>query len=71
LVFMPIVLLLLLLPVSISGFGLPQAAMVWILTPAGVPDAAAFAMSTLFILAGLAGNLPGAFLYLRRTKPVT
>jgi glycosyltransferase 2 family protein len=71
LVFMPLVLLLLLLPVSISGFGLPQAAIVWLLGPLGVPEAQSFAMSTLFILIGLFGNLPGAFLYLGRKKPLT
>jgi glycosyltransferase 2 family protein len=71
LVFMPIALLLLLLPVSISGFGLPQAGIVWLLRPLGVPDAQSFAMSTLFIVIGLLGNLPGALLYVTRRKPVT
>ena len=71
LVFMPIALLLLLLPVSISGFGLPQAVIVWLLRPLGVPDAQSFAMSTLFVVIGLLGNLPGAFLYAIRRKPVT
>lgn len=65
LVFMPIGLLLLLLPVSISGFGLPQSAIVWMLRPLGVPDTLSFALSTLIILSGLFGNLPGAWLYLR------
>ena len=40
LAFMPIGLLLLLLPVSISGFGLPQGAIVWLLRPMHVPDRA-------------------------------
>lgn len=70
LVFMPVGLLMLLLPVSISGFGLPQGVIVWMLEPVGVPVADAFALSTLIVLIGLAGNLPGAFLYLRRKKPV-
>lgn len=65
LVFMPVGLLLLLLPVSISGFGLPQGVIVWMLRPQGVPDAHAFALSTLIVLSGLVGNLPGAWLYLR------
>ena len=38
LVFMPIGLLMLLLPISVSGFGLPQGVMVWLLRPLGVPD---------------------------------
>lgn len=66
LVFMPVGLLLLLLPVSISGFGLPQGAIVWMLRPLGVPDPLSFALTTLIILSGLFGNLPGAVLYLRR-----
>lgn len=65
LVFMPIGLLLLLLPISVSGFGLPQAFMVWLLRPLGVPDELAFALTTLIVLSGLFGNLPGAWLYMR------
>lgn len=66
LVFMPIGLLMLLLPISISGFGLPQGVIVWLLRPQGVPDSLSFALATLIILTGLIGNLPGAWLYLRR-----
>jgi uncharacterized membrane protein YbhN (UPF0104 family) len=65
LVFMPIGLLMLLLPISISGFGVPQAFMVWLLRPQGVPDPLSLALSTLIVLSGLVGNLPGAWLYLR------
>jgi hypothetical protein len=66
LVFMPIGLLMLLLPISISGFGLPQGVMVWLLRPLGVPDELSLALSTLIVLSGLFGNLPGALLYLRQ-----
>ena len=66
LVFMPVGLLMLLLPISVSGFGVPQGVIVWLLRPLGVPDSQSFALSTLIVLAGLAGNLPGAWLYLRR-----
>jgi uncharacterized membrane protein YbhN (UPF0104 family) len=65
LVFMPIGLLMLLLPISVSGFGLPQGVMVWLLRPQGVPDELSFALTTLIVLSGLFGNLPGAWLYLR------
>ncbi|MEE2636424.1 MAG: lysylphosphatidylglycerol synthase transmembrane domain-containing protein, partial [Acidobacteriota bacterium] len=65
LVFMPFGLLMLLLPVSVAGFGLPQGAIVWLLRPQGVPDSLSFALSTLILLTGLAGNLPGAWLYAR------
>lgn len=64
LVFMPVGLLMLLLPVSVSGFGLPQGVIVWLLAPLGIPASQAFALSTLIILSGLVGNLPGAVLYL-------
>ena len=65
LLFMPVGLLILLLPISISGFGLPQGVIVWLLRPAGVDDSTAFALSTLIVLTGLAGNLPGLWLWLR------
>jgi len=70
---MPLGLLMLLLPISVSGFGVPQGIIVWLLRPMGVPDAASFALSTLIVLTGLAGNLPGLVLWLRRpaTPPMT
>ena len=70
LLFMPLGLLMLLLPISISGFGLPQAMIVWLLQPMGVPDIQALALSTLIVLTGLAGNLPGLILWLRARNPV-
>ena len=70
LLFMPLALLLLLLPVSISGFGLPQGGIVWMLQPMNVPESQAFALSTLIVLTGLAGNLPGLILWLRARNPV-
>ena len=70
LLFMPLGLLMLLLPISISGFGLPQAMIVWLLEPMGVADIQALALSTLIVLTGLAGNLPGLILWLRARNPV-
>ena len=70
LLFMPLGLLMLLLPISISGFGLPQAMIVWLLQPLGVPDIQSLALATLIVLTGLAGNLPGLILWLRARKPV-
>jgi uncharacterized membrane protein YbhN (UPF0104 family) len=70
LLFMPLALLLLLLPISISGFGLPQGGIVWMLQLIGVPETQSFALSTLIVLTGLAGNLPGLFLWLRARNPV-
>jgi glycosyltransferase 2 family protein len=68
LVFMPVGLLMLLLPISVSGFGLPQGIIVWLMRPLGVPDERSFALSTLIVLTGLAGNLPGLVLWLRGRK---
>jgi uncharacterized protein (TIRG00374 family) len=70
LLFMPLALLLLLLPISISGFGLPQGGIVWMLDPMNVSHSVSFALSTLIVLTGLAGNLPGLFLWLRARNPV-
>ena len=67
--FMPLGLLMLLVPVSVSGFGVPQGVIVWLLRPMGVPDALSFALSTLIVLTGLAGNLPGLWLWLRTAPP--
>lgn len=61
---MPAGLLMMLLPLSVSGFGLPQGVIVWLLRPVGVPDPASFALSTLIVLTGLAGNLPGLGLWM-------
>ncbi len=70
LLFMPLGLLVLLLPISISGFGVPQGVIVWLLQPVGVPDAQSFALSTLIVLTGLAGNLPGLWLWLRQRREI-
>ena len=68
LVFMPVGLLAFMLPISVAGFGLPQGVIVWLLRPLGVSDPLSFALSTLFVLTGLVGHLPGALLYARSRK---
>lgn len=65
---MPVGLLMLLLPISVSGFGVPQGIIVWLLAPVGVPSEQAFALSTLIVLTGLAGNLPGLWLWLAERR---
>ena len=70
LLFMPLGLLMLLLPISISGFGVPQGVIVWLLRPMGVPDSQSFALATLIVLTGLAGNLPGLWLWLRQRREI-
>jgi hypothetical protein len=61
--FVPLILLVMLLPVTINGFGTGQAAFVWFFARAGVAAAPAFALSLLFIGLGVIGNLPGGVLY--------
>jgi uncharacterized protein (TIRG00374 family) len=70
LLFMPVGLLMLLLPISISGFGVPQGVIVWLLRPMGVPTSQSFALTTLIVLTGLAGNLPGLLLWLRQRREI-
>ena len=61
--FIPLILLIMLLPITINGLGTSQAAFVWFFARAGVASAAAFALSVLFVALGVVGNLPGALLY--------
>jgi uncharacterized protein (TIRG00374 family) len=65
--FIPLILLVMLLPVTINGLGTSQLAFVWFFARAGVPASQAFALSMLFVLGlQIVGNLPGAFLYATR-----
>jgi uncharacterized membrane protein YbhN (UPF0104 family) len=68
-VFMPLNILIILIPISLGGFGLPQGAMVWSTEPFGVSATQALLLSTLFVLAGPLSNLPGALLYLAGRRP--
>jgi uncharacterized protein (TIRG00374 family) len=59
----PLILLIILLPVTVNGIGTSQAAFVWLFGRSGVDPADAFALSVLFLALGVVGNLPGAVLY--------
>ena len=61
--FIPIILLIMLLPLTVNGLGTSQAGFVWFFTRAGVSSAPAFALSILFVALGVVGNLPGGLLY--------
>jgi uncharacterized protein (TIRG00374 family) len=61
--FIPLILLVMLLPVTFNGLGTSQAAFVWFFGRAGVAPAEAFALSVLFVGLGIVGNLPGGVLY--------
>jgi glycosyltransferase 2 family protein len=68
--FVPLILLVMLLPITFNGIGTSQAAFVWFFGRAGVQAPPAFALSVLFVALGVVGNLPGGLLYaLGRTKP--
>jgi uncharacterized protein (TIRG00374 family) len=63
--FVPLILLVMLLPITINGLGTSQAAFVLFFEVAGVQPAGAFALSVLFIALGVVGNLPGGLLWAR------
>jgi uncharacterized protein (TIRG00374 family) len=61
--FIPTILIVILLPLSISGLGTSQLAFVALFSRAGVDRADAFTLSVLFLGLGVVGNLPGGVLY--------
>jgi uncharacterized protein (TIRG00374 family) len=61
--YVPLILLVMLLPVTFNGLGTSQAAFVWFFTSAGEAAAPAFTLSVLFVALGVVGNLPGGLLY--------
>ena len=61
--FVPLILLVMLLPITFNGIGTSQAAFVWFFARAGVPASTAFTLSVLFVALGIVGNLPGGVLY--------
>lgn len=68
----PIILLIVLMPITINGIGTTQAGFVWLFGRAGVTSAPAFTLSVLFLGIAVVGNLPGGLLYLfggKRTRP--
>lgn len=69
LAFIPMILLVMLLPVTINGIGTSQVAFVWFFSRADTPAPAAFALSVLFLGLGVLGNLPGGLLYALQPTP--
>ena len=59
----PIVLLVMLLPITVSGLGTSQVAFQYLFGQAGVAASQAVALSILFVALGIVGNLPGSILY--------
>lgn len=63
LVYIPLILVVMMLPISVSGIGTSQAAFVWLFGTSGVAAPEAFALSVLFVALGAVGTLPGGILY--------
>jgi uncharacterized membrane protein YbhN (UPF0104 family) len=63
--FIPIILLLMLLPITVNGLGTSQAGFWLFFGAVGVSPAGAFALSVLFVALGIVGNLPGVVLWAR------
>jgi glycosyltransferase 2 family protein len=59
----PVILLIMLLPITMNGIGTSQAAFIWCFGAMGVGRPEAFALSVLFVGLGIVGNLPGGLLY--------
>ncbi len=67
--FVPLILLIMLLPITVNGLGTSQLAFVWFFGQAGVPQSDSFALSVLFVALGIVGNLPGGILYAGAAAP--
>ena len=59
----PVILIIMLLPITVNGIGTSQAAFLWTFGAADVPRPDAFALSVLFVALGIVGNLPGGLIY--------
>ena len=68
LAYIPIGLLVLMLPASILGIGVPQGVIIWLLRPAGLSDAQSLALSSLVVVLVVVGTLPGCFFYLSERR---
>lgn len=65
LAFMPVCILIILLPLSVGGLGVSQGVIIAMLRPVGVPDEQSFALSTILVLAAMLSATPGALLLIR------
>jgi uncharacterized protein (TIRG00374 family) len=66
--FVPVILLVMQLPVTVSGLGTSQWAFQALFARAGVAAAPAVALSLLFVALGVVGNLPGAMIFAMRGR---
>lgn len=62
-VYVPLIVIVMQIPITISGLGTSQLMFDLFFRQAGVPSPQAVALSILFVALGIVGNLPGALLY--------
>jgi uncharacterized protein (TIRG00374 family) len=62
-VFIPVIVLIMQLPITINGLGTTQLAFDGLFVPQGAGAAPVFALSVLFLALGIVGTLPGGILY--------
>ena len=62
-VFVPIILVVMQIPVTVNGFGTTQLAFERLFAATGAPAPQVVALSFLFLILGILGTLPGALLY--------
>ena len=62
-VFIPIIVLVMQLPITVNGLGTTQVAFLQLFVPQGAAEAEVFALSVLFLALGIAGSLPGGLFY--------
>jgi uncharacterized protein (TIRG00374 family) len=65
--FVPLILLVMLLPITVNGIGTSQAAFVWLFGRVQTPAHDAFVLSVLFVALQVVGNIPGALVVLANT----
>lgn len=61
--FVPVILLITMLPISVSGLGTTNLAYVALFENVGMDPDGAFVLSVLILALGVIGNLPGGFIY--------
>lgn len=62
-VFIPVIVLIMQLPITVNGLGTTQLAFDRLFVPQGAPAPHVFALSVLFLALGIVGTLPGGVLY--------
>jgi glycosyltransferase 2 family protein len=68
-VFIPVIVLIMQLPITVNGLGTTQLAFDQLFVPQGVPAPQVFALSVLFLALGIVGTLPGGVLYALTPAP--